>query len=407
MKQSSFAALQFSALRIFLFGLLVSTLGSTMQVVAVGWHVYELTHSPISLGFIGLAGFIPILISFLPGGAIADSFNRKKILIVLQIFFGLGACILGFATVLHSISPWLIYGVLGLNGLLITVDLPARSAIIPLLVPQEYAFGAVSLNTLCRQTASVLGPAIAGFLIAFYGPQSVYFFNAVSFLVMLIALCLIHVPNLLEKKTTVSLSAIGEGIMFIRHSPLISSTMLLDFFVTFLASCVVLLPVFAKDVLHADARQLGLLYAAPAVGGVLAGFIFSSLGNIKHQGKIIFLAIGVYGLATIGFGLSHSFFLSLLFLACAGAGDMVSTIIRNGIRQLMTPDSMRGRMTAISMVFFIGGPFLGDTEAGFLAGLIGAPLSVVVGGVAAVLFVSGIWAKIPKLRKYHNSEIST
>ncbi len=406
MKQSSFAALQFHALRIFLFGLFVSTLGSAMQTVAVGWHVYEMTHSAISLGFLGIAGFLPILLCFLPGGAIADTFNRKKVLILLQIVFGFGASVLGLVTILHIVNPYIIYAVLAVNGLLVTVDLPARSAIIPLLVPKQYVFGAVSLNTLFRQIAFVLGPASAGFLIALFGPQSVYFFNAVSFFVMLVALLLIHVPHLGEKKAGVSLQSVSQGIHFIRQSPLIYSTILLDFFVTFLASSVVLLPVFAREILHVSAAELGLLYAAPSFGAVLAGFIFSSVGNIHRQGRFLFAAIGVYSVATIAFGVSRSLLLSLLFLAIAGAGDMVSTIIRNGIRQLMTPDEMRGRMTAISMVFFIGGPFLGDSEAGFLAGLVGAPLSVIVGGVAAVLFIFGVWVKTPKLTNYNNSDMS-
>lgn len=405
MKQSSFAALQFSALRIFLFGLLVSTLGSTMQTVGVGWHVYELTHSPISLGFIGIAGFLPILLTFLVGGTVADAFNRKKLLIVLQFIFGIGALVLGIATITHHITPLLIYSVLAMNGFLLTVDLPARSAIIPLLVPQEYVFGAVSLNTLVRQSASVLGPAIAGLLIALYGPQSIYFFNAVSFFIMLVALLCIHIPSHISQKSSVSVASVIEGLHFIRKSPLIYSTMLLDFFVTFSASAVVLLPVFAKDILRIPVSELGLLYAAPSVGGVLAGFIFSSLGNIRHQGKILFLGIALYALATVGFGFSRSFIASLLFLMLAGAGDMVSTIIRNGIRQLMTPDGMRGRMTSISMVFFIGGPFLGDSEAGFLAGLLGAPLSVIAGGIAAILFTLGVWVKVPKLKNYHNSTV--
>lgn len=376
-----------------------------MQTVCVGWHVYELTHSPVSLGFLGIAGFAPILLTFLIGGTVADSLNRKYVLIVLQCIFGIGAGILGIATVFHTITPLLIYAVLAMNGFLLTVDLPARSAVIPLLVPKEHVFGAVSLNTLIRQTASVVGPAVAGLLIALYGPQSIYFFNAVSFFVMLVALVCIHIPSLHENTSRISLTTVIEGIHFIRNTPLIYSTMLLDFFVTFSASAVVLLPVFAKEVLHIPVSELGLLYAAPSVGGVLAGFIFSSFGNVRHQGKVLFFGIILYALATVGFGFSRSFIISLLFLILAGAGDMISTMIRNTIRQLITPDAMRGRMTAISMVFFIGGPFLGDSEAGFLAGVLGAPLSVMAGGLAAIIFTLGVWAKVPKLKNYHNATV--
>lgn len=404
-KSSAFAALQYNNLRIFLTGLFLSSLGSMMQTVAVGWHVYELSHSVVALGFLGVAGFLPILLAFLPGGTIADSLNRKWTLVVVNVLFTLGAVLLGVATVGGWISIFLIYAVLALNALLVTVDLPARSAVVPLLVPKEHIYGAVSLNTLFRQTASVLGPALAGGVIALYGVQTVYLLNALSFAIMIGALLLISIPPLGEKKPVISHHAIWEGIHFILHSPLLYATMLLDFFVTFLAGAIVLLPVFAKDILHVGVSGLGLMYAAPSVGAVLAGFFFSSLGQVRNQGKILFAGILVYAVAMIGFGLSQLFLLSLFFLMLSGAGDMISTLIRNALRQMVTPDEMRGRMTAISMVFFIGGPFLGDSEAGFMAGFLGAPLSVVTGGLAAVLFIITVFWKVPSLRKYQGTDI--
>lgn len=181
--------------------------------------------------------------------------------------------------------------------------------------------------------------------------------------------------------------------------------MILDFFATFFSSATVLLPAFAKDILAVGPKGLGLLYAAPSVGGIVAGLIVSSFHNLKNQGKILLSAVFVYGLATILFGISRSFYLSLLFLGLTGVGDVVSTVIRNTIRHSTTPDYIRGRMTSINMLFFMGGPQLGEVEAGILAAAIGTPLSVVVGGIGTIIATALITVLIPKLRKYQGDEV--
>jgi len=200
------------------------------------------------------------------------------------------------------------------------------------------------------------------------------------------------------------LQSLKEGLNFVKKTPLIYSTMLLDFFATFFASATVLLPIFALDILHVGPQGLGLLYAAPALGAIIAGLITSSLGHFKNQGKILVTAICFFGLGTILFGISRNFYLSLFFLMIIGAGDMVSTVIRNTIRQMITPDSLRGRMVSINMIFFMGGPQLGEAEAGFLAALVGTPFSVIVGGVGTIVATFFLIKMVPKLLHYQGIE---
>ena len=374
-----------------------------MQAVAVAWQIYTLTGSAFSLGIIGLSRFLPVITLAPVAGIAADKIDRKKIIMVTQILMMVFSLALAFTTFTKTknVSPLLVYLLIGLNSLAGVFDTPTRQSYITSLVPAKDFLNAVSLNVLVFQTAIVLGPSISGFVIAYLGIGSVYLINAVSFLGVIFALMAIRdTKALVNNKVSWSLSSLKTGLSFVFKTPIIYSTMLLDFFATFFASATVLLPVFAKDILNVGPKGLGLLYAASSVGAVTAGIGISSVKNIKHQGRILIAAILCYGLATILFGLSRSFYLSLIFLFIAGAGDAVSTIIRNTMRQLITPDHLRGRMVAVNMVFFMGGPQLGEAEAGFLAALTGAPLSVVIGGVGTLLATSLISILIPSLRKY-------
>lgn len=398
---SAFYALRFRDLRLFLIGLLISFTGTQMQTVALAWHLYQITNSPVSLGVMGIVGFVPFMLFGLFGGVIVDTFSRKHILLVTQSLLFVTAFLLWILTISHHITPLAIYILLFLSAVVSSVDSPVRSSVIPSLAPPEHLKGAVNLLTLTRQIAFMAGPMFVGFLIALYGPQSAYFLNAASFLFLFIIVLFIHVPYTPpEKRSVIDIEAMKDGIRFIISTPLIYSTMLLDFFVTFFGSATVLLPVFAKSILHAPVQELGILYAAPAIGSILAGIFVSSLKKMHSPGKVLLIAVTVFGLATIGFGFSRWIILSIIFLIFIGGSDTVSTMIRNVIRQSLTPDSMRGRMGGMVMIFFIGGPFLGDAEAGFIAGAIGAPLSVITGGIGAVLATIAIWKIFPQIIKY-------
>lgn len=401
-----FSALRFRDYRLLWIGLLVSRIGSEMQVVAVSWQIYLLTRSALSLGFIGIARFLPIVFLSLAGGMAADLHNRRKIMIVSQLVMTSVSVTLAVVTFFNQANQWLIYLLLALNSAAASFDTPARQAIVPSLVPKKYFMNAVSLNTIMWQTATVLGPSLSGFIIAYLGVGSIYIVNVISFLVVICALILMSpVSQKVVKTHLFDLASVREGLVFVIKTPIIYSTMLLDFFATFFSSATVLLPIFAKDILAVGPQGLGLLYAAPSIGGVLAGITVLTFGHFKNQGKILVSAVIVYGIATAFFGISRSFYLSLLFLALTGAADVISTIIRNTIRQLNTPDHIRGRMVSINMIFFMGGPQLGEAEAGILAAAVGSPTSVVIGGLGAIISAIILATFILKLRRYQGNEV--
>ncbi len=401
-----FESLKYRDFRLLWMGLFISWLGSQLQIVAVIWHVYKLTNSPYSLALIGFARFLPLLIISPFSGIIADKYDRKKIILLAQTISIIGALLLCVTTFSNSISPLYIYLALVLNSVGVAIDSPARQSLIPTLVPKESLLNALGLTTTMYQTTMVLGPAIAGFLIASFNIGFIYLLNALSYIAVIIAALFIKAETRqIDSKVSFSFASLKEGFIFVFSRPLIASTMLLDFFATFFASATTLLPIFAKEILSVGPQGLGLLYAAPSVGAILTGIIFSSHRHIRHQGKILIAAVSLYGLATVFFALSKSLILSFFFLTLTGVGDIISAIIRNTLRQLATPNIMRGRMTSVSMIFYLGGPHLGEVEAGLAAGMIGLVPSVILGGVATVLLTVVTYALVPKLRSYHGDEI--
>ncbi len=403
---SPFLSLSSRDYRLFLLGFFISQMVAQMEVVAISWQLYEMTRSAVVLGAVGIASFLPLLLLSTVGGLAADHLDRKKLLLGTQAFLALVALFLAAATIFQIISPWMIFAMVLLNFSAMALFGPVRHSVIPDLVPRNHLLNAVSLNTMTRQTAVIIGPAAAGFLIAFYGVQSVYVLNFLALVVMMATVVPLRIPSHHEAlRSPFTFAAILEGIRFVKNSKIIFSTVLLDFFAQFFGSATSLLPIFATEILALDARGLGLLYAATSVGAVVAGIVLSASRTIHHQGHVIIGSVVVYGLATIGFGLSHSYYLTLAFLAIAGAGDMVSTILRNNIRQLITPSHIRGRMMGINMVFAQGGPKLGDAEAGFIAAATSAPFSVVVGGIGTLVATAAIACAMPALRKFKGDHL--
>jgi MFS family permease len=378
-----------------------------MQIVAINWHIYVLTGSAVALGIIGLSRFIPIVLFSLIGGSFADVHNRKHLQFITQTILAALSLILAFTTYLHTINSWVIYIVTILSAVAVSFDTPARQALVPNLVDKKHLPSAMSLNFIMFQSARIAGPALGGFLIGYMGLGAIYAINTVSFGTVIFSLILLKnngEPVHEGVAPTISLSSMIEGLKFVKSKTLIWSTMILDFFSTFFASATVILPIFAKDILKVGPEGLGVLYAADSVGAVLTGIIMANFSDVKKQGAILLAAVGVFGVATIFFGLSTNFTVSILALAFLGAGDSISTIIRNVIRNLETPDSIRGRMTSINMIFFMGGPQLGEFEAGVLAAFVGAPLSVVIGGVGTLIVVGAVTLFIPAVRRYQNHQ---
>jgi len=387
-------------------GQLLSFSGSRMQTAAILWHVSLLAapgRKGLALGLVGAAQVVPIIVFAMLSGVVADALDRRKVMLVTQTVLALLAATLAALTFgsLHSI--WPIYLLAALSSAAASFDSPARQALIPSLVPREDLASAISLNTLMFQIASVVGPTAAGLMIAGPGLGWVYAVNAASFLMVLVALLLMRArPRVgLPDNARITWVAAREGLRFVFSQPIVRSTMLLDFIATFFASATALLPIFAQDILHVGARGYGWLYAAPSVGAVIAGLVTAhAVDRIERRGAVLLWSVAAYGAATVVFGLSVSFWLTLFCLACVGAADTVSTVIRNIIRQLETPDELRGRMTGVNMMFFMGGPQLGELEAGLVAQFVGATFSVVSGGIGCLAATGLVAWRERRLREY-------
>lgn len=406
-----FLALQHRNFRLLWYGQLVSVSGSLMQNAAILWHVSLLVPSGqkgLALGLVGLVRVVPIIAFSLVSGAVADTVNRRKLLLVTQSWMLVTALVLTVLTFRGLSALWPIYLLTALSACATSFDGPARQALIPNLVPVAHFPNAISLNTIMFQTASVLGPSLAGAVIAGLGVGWVYALNTLSFLGTIVGVLLMEdVPARSHGEITgISLHAVREGLRFVFRAPIIRSTMLLDFLATFFASATALLPIFAQDILKVGPHGYGLLYAAPSVGAVITGLIMvGAVERIDRRGQVLLRAVLVYGLATVVFGFSRNFWLTFACLAVTGAADTVSTVLRNIIRQLATPDHLRGRMTSINMIFFMGGPQLGEMEAGTVASLAGAPASVVSGGLACVALTAWVAARTPSLVRYRREAV--
>ena len=407
----SLVALQHRNFRLLWIGLLVSFSGSLMQSAAILWHVSLLVpddRRALALGMVGLVRVLPIVFFSLLSGVAADVFDRRKLMLVTQTVMAIFAAALAALTFRGLDAVWPVYAISAASSAAGAFDLPARQALTPNLVPREHLANALTLNTIMFQVAAVAGPALGGIVIGQFGVPWAYAFNAVSFLVVIVALLMMrdvgeHRPESTEgeKKPEFTVGAALEGLRFVFRAPLIRSTMLMDFFATFFSSATALLPLYAQDILRVGASGYGWLYAAPAAGAIVTSAIMvRTVDRINRRGRMLVWAVVGYGLATVAFGLSRSFWLSFACLAVTGATDTVSMVFRNLIRQLETPDRLRGRMVGVNMVFFNGGPQLGELEAGLVAQWLGAVFSVVSGGLACVAATLWIAATTPALRRY-------
>jgi MFS family permease len=403
-KPSAFAALRHRDFRLLWFGQIISVTGSQMQFVAINWHVYLLSKSALALGLVGLFRGVPIIICSLMGGVVADAVNRKRLMMITQSVMLATAASLAVATIFGLKSVWPIYLLSAIASAATAFDVPARQSLMPSLVPAEDFPNAVSLGLVVFNVATIGGPALAGFILAESGPALIYLVNAMSFIAVIAALLAMRVSGSPElqrgRRDALSFGALKEGLRFVWRTPIIVQTMTLDFAATFFASATLLLPIFANERLHVDARGYGFLAAAPALGSVVTALLMARIGSFRREGRLVVVSVAVFGIATACFGVSTIFWVSLLMLAITGAADTVSTVLRQTIRQLVTPDHIRGRMTAINMMFFMGGPQLGELEAGALAAVIGAPLSVVVGGLGSVVCACIAAVKSKSLMEY-------
>ena len=387
-------------------GQLISITGTQMQLWALFWHVNQLNENPIALGGIGMARILPVVFFSLIGGALADSRDRRRVMFTTQSIAALLALTLALFTQFGRVTIWHIYLITALQAVVVAFDGPSRQALIPNLVPKKDLPNAFSMTFTAFQAGAVIGPALSGIIIALFGQEAVYYVNALSFGAVLLALAMIgDVPqSIAEKSAGVTLDSIKDGIRFIFSKPIILSTMMVDFVATFFASASTLMPIIAKDVLDVGVVEYGYLSAASAVGAVAVALVISQVKEIRRQGWVFVVSVIVFGIATIVFGLTRSFVVAWLAIAVTGGADGVSTIVRNTIRQLQTPDHVRGRMTSINQIFFMGGPQLGEIEAGAVAQFFGAPFAVLTGGIGCIVGTLLIIWKWPQLRNYNGDE---
>lgn len=420
------AALRYRDFRLLWSAELLSTSGSQMQTFAINWHVFQLLNDQtltlqlagrdfelgveaLGLGGLGLMRMLPIVLCSLLGGMAADSWERRRLMVVtraLAALLSLGLALLtlgGGAT----LAPVYLTGALAAG--LMAFDLPARQSLVPQLVRREHLANAISLEMLVWHVANILGPALAGAFIGlaqgqgahFSGPVGmVYALTAAIMLLAAGAIALLRHRGAAPGRRNLNPGAFMEGLRFTFRTRIIRGTMLLDFLAVFFGSVRSMLPIVAVDVLGLGAQGYGLLAAAQPVGSVLAGSLLALGREIRRQGLALLASVALYALATTLFGLSTSLALSWLLFALTGAGDTVSSVIRNTIRQVNTPDGLRGRMTGVNMVFAMGGPQLGEIEAGLVAALFGAPFAIVSGGLAALALTGVIALRYPRLRRY-------
>lgn len=401
-----YQSLRFRDYRLLLIGNFIASLGEQMLTLAIGWELYERTNSAFLLGMVGLVQVFPALLLSLYAGYVADCFNRKLIVVMTQAILVLAS--LGLTALSYWHGPlFLIYGCLLLMGIAVTFNTPAATTLSAQIVPEEAFENAATWSSSSWQLATVFGPALGGLVIAISRSATfVYMLNAVAALVFAVLLMPIKVqpsavPGRHETHERATLHSLGEGISFLRRTPIMLAAITLDLFAVLLGGATTLLPIIAKDILQVGPEGLGWLRAAPAIGALCVAFLLAHRPPFKRAGRILLLAVAGFGAATIVFGLSRSFWLSLLMLFVLGGLDNISVVIRETLALTRTPDEMRGRVAAMNGLFVNASSQLGGFESGLTAQLFGPTLSVAGGGVGTivvVLVVALVWPELRRLR---------
>jgi MFS family permease len=377
---------------------LFAIFASQMQGVAIGWQVYEMTQRPLDLGFVGLAQFAPVIALALVAGQIADRYDRRRIFVGCLTLEILCAGLLLTLTLMKSTEVFWIFAVLVLAGIARAFEFPATAALLPNLLPTRQFASAAALTSSARQAASIIGPAIGGLLYAI-GPSVVYGACVVLLVVAVIQASWIRLERTPTAMKTVTWASVVAGVGFIRSQPIVLGAISLDLFAVLLGGATALLPIYARDILLVGPWGLGLLRSAPAIGALGMAAFLAYRPMRSHMGATLFMVVGVFGLATIGFALSESLWLSMAMLIVLGASDMVSVVIRRVVVQVSTPDEMRGRVSAVESVFIGASNELGEFESGVTAAWFGVVPAAMLGGVGTLAVVV-LWSRLfPQLRR--------
>lgn len=379
-------------------GQLVSLIGRQITTVAVPYQVYTQTGSSVLVGLLGVAQVVPLISVSLAGGSLADRVDRRHLLLVTQVLLGLCSALLLVGALAHAPVVF-VFVVVAMASSVAALDSPTRTAIVPNLVPPERLAGALSVNIAMFQTTLIAGPALGGLVIAHLGLAGAYTVDVASFTTALLAVWLLPPQPPRATVREPALAALRRGFAYIRRRPVILGGYAMDLSAMIFGLPRAVFPVLAATTFHTGAQGLGYLYAAPGVGAVLAALSSGWISRSTRLGRVVVLSIVLWGVAIIVFGLVTALWVGLLLLAVAGAADSISAVCRNTIQQTLTPDELRGRLTAVYFMVVVGGPFIGDFEAGLVAGLTSAKVSVISGGAlclaglgAAALAFPQVWA---------------
>jgi len=382
----------------YLAGRFVASFGQQMLTVAIGWEIYERTHSSLLLGLIGLTAFVPMVLVTLPAGHVADTRERKHIIIAMQALLACTSLGLAFISWKQAPVAWM-FMCLFVAGVARTFLWSASASFLPQLVARQDFPLALTWSSSTFQFSAVAGPAAGGALIALRNhAMVVYLFTAVSSVICLGMICLVRAHSKPPPKEPVTMAAILGGFRFVFNHRIILGAITLDLFAVLFGGATALLPVYAKDILHVGPQGLGLLQAALPVGSMLCAIIMAHRAPMQKAGRSLIWAVTIFGLATVGFGYSRFFWLSLVMLFICGFVDNVSVIVRHTLVQLLTPDSMRGRVSSVNNLFIGTSNELGGFESGLASYWFGPVFSVVSGGIATILVVAAVawfWPEIP------------
>ena len=382
--------------RLLWFGQLVSLSGTQLRLVAIPYQIYLLTGSSLDVGLIGLFQAIPLISLALFGGVFADRFNRRRLLLVTQLGLALSSAALAIGTQAGVASVPFLYAMTGIGAAFSAIDGPARSSLTPSLVRRDQLSAAITLNQVLFQTAAIAGPAFAGVIILSLGVAGAYWIDVGTFAVAITAVAAMRIPPSEPREHAPVLHALVEGITYLRANRILFSTFVLDFLATFFGSPRALFPYYADRVFAVGPQGLGLLFAAPGIGPLIAALTAGWIPRVQRQGVALLVAVAAWGFAIVGFGFMRDglFVPALLFIALAQGADTVSAIFRHTILLTIVPDELRGRLTSIAQMFFLGGPYLGQVESGIVADTLSPEISVISGGIATVVSVGlvALWA---------------
>ncbi|PLS80708.1 MAG: MFS transporter [Chloroflexi bacterium] len=394
-----YAALRFPDFRWLTLGQFISTLGTQMVGVAVGWELYERTNSAFALGFVGLVQVLPVILLSLPAGHAADRYDRRRLVVGSQLLLAL--CSLGLALISFAQGPLaLVYACLFGIGVARAFSSPASSTLLPQTVPPQHYANAATWGSSTWQLAAVMGPTLGGFLIAVsLSAALVYLCDVVACLLFVLALSMVRGRQVARSTEALNLRSLLAGVHFLRQNKILLAAITLDLFAVLLGGATTLLPVFARDILQVGPTGLGWLRAAPSIGALAMAIILAYLPPIKRAGRVLLWAVAGFGVATVVFGLSRSFALSFLMLGLLGAFDNVSVVIRHTLLLVLTPDELRGRISAVNSVFIGASNELGGFESGVAAALLGPITAVAAGGIGTILVVLVVALVWPEMRR--------